>query len=434
MQRQTSDVTSQKIELSYRVFIGKLAKWVVLGCLIGLIVGTTSAVLLKTIKYLTDQREAHPFLLYLLPLGGIFIGYLYKSYGNDAEKGNNIIFENIDAKGKVPLLMGPIVYLGTFITHLFGGSTGREGAAIQMGGSIAESFNRLFNIDQIDQRILLMAGVAGGFGSAFGTPLTGTVFGMEVAAAGKMRYEGLLPCITASFVGHYVTKAWGAPHDHFKITEVPEIALVSMLKVILVSIVFSFVSVLYCKLRHGVQKYSTQYLVTPMLRGFVGGLLIIALVHLLDTRDYTGRGLKIVEQAFTGEVEPFAFLAKLIFTAITMGSGFVGGEAIPLFFVGATLGNTLSGIIGMPTSFLAAIGFISVFCGAANTPISCFLLALEMFEGKALTYFFIACFVSYIFSGPNGVWPSQRIYEPKSRMLNFPKGETIDALSKKRKP
>lgn len=417
----------------YRTFMWSLAKWILLGSIIGVIAGSMSALLLNTNDFLTDTREANPFLIFFLPLGGIVIGYIYKKYGKESDKGNNLVYEHVHhGEGRLPLVMGPIVFISTFITHLFGGSTGREGAAIQMGGSISEAVIRFFKLGKIDRKILLMSGISGGFGSAFGTPLTGAILGMEVVSVGKMKYEALVPCFVSSFVGHFVTMAWGVEHEHHVIKSVPELTATIIVKVIAVSILFSFTSVLYTMLRHAIQKTAEKYLKNPITSAFIGGLIIVALVLIIGSRDYTGRGLKMVDQAFEGQVPPLAFLGKLVFTAVTMGTGFRGGEVIPLFFMGATLGNTLSGIIGLPTSFLAALGLIAVFCGASNVPISCFILSIELFEGTGFEFFFIACLVSYIFSGHHSVWPSQKLYEPKSKMLNIVAGETIESINAKK--
>lgn len=405
--------------------------WIIFGSIIGVAVGSTTAILLNTNDFLGDTRKAHPGLIYLLPLGGVIIGYIYQKYGKASAKGNNLVLDQIHSNGKVHRRMGPIVYLGTFITVLFGGSTGREGAAIQMGGSIAETVNRLFKINPIDTNILLMAGISSGFGAAFGAPITGAVFGMEMASLGRLRYEAIVPCFTGSFTGHLVaTQFWRYRHEHFIIENVPELTLTTFVNFFLVCIIFSFVSIVYCQLRHFLQKFSEKHLKSHMLRGFVGGILIIALVYIVGSYEYNGRGLDMIEQSFHEDVPPFAFLAKLAFTAVTMGFGFVGGEAIPLFFVGSTLGNTLSTFVDLPMSFLAAIGLIAVFCGGANTPIACFILAIEMFDGKGVEYFFFACVISYIFSGHHGLWPSQKVYDPKSRMENLPSGKTIETINK----
>lgn len=422
----------------YIAFITLLLKWIFFGATIGIVIGSTTAFLLNTNDFLGNIREKNLWLIGFLPIGGILIGYLYmnfgKNLGNDAATGNNLVIEGVQGKATVLRRMGPIVYLGTFITIIFGGSTGREGAAVQMGGSIAETLNQLFKVKKLDKKIFLMSGISAGFGAAFGTPITGAIFGMEMASIGKVKYEAVIPCLVSSFVGHYVTEGlWNVKHEEFVIKAVPHISISSVGKVIIVSIIFSLVSVLYCQVRHGIQRESERLLKkNHMLRAFVGGLIIVAFTLILGTQDYNGRGLDMLEQSFKEEVPPFAFLAKLIFTAITLGSGFVGGEAIPLFFIGATLGNNLAGIFDFSISFLAGIGLIATFCGGANTPISSFLLALEMFGGEGVEFFFIACLVSYIFSGHHGLWPSQTIHEPKSLLFNIKSGETIKNVEKKK--
>ncbi|MCL7745848.1 chloride channel protein [Halalkalibacter alkaliphilus] len=316
---------------------------------------------------------------------------LGRKAGKDLYKGNNLVIEGVHGKTKMLRRLGPLVYLGTFITILFGGSTGREGAAIQMGGSVAEAINRFFRVNLIDTKILLMGGISAGFGAAFGAPITGAIFGMEMTTLGKMKYEAVVPCLVASFVGHYITeKAWGVEHESFIIQAVPEHSVFSFSKVILLAIIFSLLSVLYCQLRHGIHKASEKYTKkNHMVRACVGGIIIVVLTIILGTVDYNGRGLDMLEQSFKEEVPPFAFLAKLVFTAVTLGTGFVGGEAIPLFFMGATLGNALYGIVDLPLSFLAGIGMIATFAGGANTPIAAFLLAIEMFDGKGIEFFFL---------------------------------------------
>ncbi|TYQ12663.1 UNVERIFIED_CONTAM: H+/Cl- antiporter ClcA [Acetivibrio alkalicellulosi] len=422
------------IKAKYITFFSTFLKWVVWGSIIGIVVGSMSAFLLKLNDFLTDTREANPYLLFFLPLGGIVIGYIYMYYGKGSRKGNDLIIGHIHhGQGEIPLRTGPIVFLCTFITHLFGGSTGREGAAIQMGASISEGVNRLFKVNKIDRRILIISGISGGFGSAFGTPLAGTIFGMEVISIGKTKYEALVPCLVSSFVGHFVATAWGVEHEHFIIKNMPDINSINFMKVVGLSIVFGFASVLYSQLRHEIKSFCDKHLKNLMLRAFVGGVIIIILTYIIGSRDYLGRGLPMVERAFTGNVPPFAFLGKIVFTAITMATGFRGGEVIPLFFVGSTLGNTLSTVTGLSPSFLAAIGMIAVFCGAANTPISAFILGIEMFDGKGATYFFVACIISFIFSGHHGIYGAQKLYEPKSRMLNLPIGKTITYIEENKK-
>jgi H+/Cl- antiporter ClcA len=425
--------------LKYKNFVTLLSKWILVGILLGAVIGSLTAFLLSMNEYLGHVREKRFWLIYFLPLGGILIGYIYMNYGkssgSDAAKGNNLVIEGVQGKATVLRRMGPIVYLGTFITVLFGGSTGREGAAVQMGGSVAESVNRFFKMNATDSKIYLMSGISAAFGAAFGTPITGAVFALEMAAIGKMRYEAFVPCLTASFVAHYVLEgAWGVKHETFVIKAIPELSAMTYANVVLVSIIFGLVGLLYCQLRHGIQKVSEKYTKkNHMVRAFVGGLIIVLMTVILGSQDYNGRGLEMLQQSFQEDVPPFAFLAKLLFTAVTLGTGFVGGEAIPLFFIGATLGNTLSGIIDLPMSFLAALGLIATFCAGANTPIAAFLLSIELFEGKGSEYFFIACIASWIFSGHHSLWPSQTLEEPKSRLYSVPKSESIESIEKQKK-
>ena len=410
-------------------------KWIVLGSVVGILSGTASAFFLKSLDYVTDVRLDHPWLLYLLPLGGVLVSFLYMRYGKNSSKGNNLILEQIgDGQETIPLRMAPLVLFGTLVTHLFGGSAGREGTAVQMGGSLAEWFGKLIKISPLYRKILLMCGISGGFGSIFGTPLAGTLFGLEVVTIGIISQQALLPCFVASFVGDLVTtRFWGVQHSHYVVNEIPSLGLLILLKVILASVVFGLVSVLFSELTHFLKRTFTTFVSNPMLKSAIGGLIIIGLVFLVGSRDYIGLGLPLINDSFEGEGSPFAFLWKLIFTAFTLGTGFQGGEVTPLFAIGATLGNSLAGILHVYGPFLASLGFIAVFCGATSTPIACFLMGIELFGSEGAIYMFIACVVSYLFSGHTSIYTSQLIGVSKSQFISIPQGTTIASVKSLRK-
>lgn len=410
-------------------------KWIVLGGTIGVLSGTASAFFLKSLDYVTEVRLNHGWLLFLLPAGGALVSFLYMRYGKNSAKGNNLILEQIrEGNETIPLRMAPLVLFGTLITHLFGGSAGREGTAVQMGGSLAEGFGRLIKINALDRKILLMCGISGGFGSIFGTPLAGTIFGLEVIAIGLISHKALLPCFTASFVGDLVTtRLWKVHHTHYQVDVFPDLDVVVLLKVIAAAIVFGLVSMLFSELTHFLKRTFTYIFKNPMLKSAVGGLIIIALVYVIGSRDYLGLGIPLISGSFETEMPPFAFLWKLIFTALTLGTGYQGGEVTPLFAIGATLGNSLAGVLHLYAPFLASLGFIAVFCGATNTPIACFIMGIELFGSTGAVYMFIACVVSFLFSGHTGIYTSQQIGVSKSHLIPIQEGTTLASVKGLRK-
>lgn len=414
------------------IFLGiSFVKWIFIGAIVGILTGSAAALFLNSLELVTNLRIQNPWLLFLLPFGGAFVSFLYSKYGKNSSKGNNLILEKINEDaGRVPKRMAPLVFLGTVITHLFGGSAGREGTGVQIGSSIAEAVGRLLKLDKIDNRIILMCGISSGFASVFGTPLAGTVFGLEVAALGIMSYEALIPCFTASIVGDIVAAAWGIHHTHYKILEVPELSYMVVIKIIIAAILFGLTSKLFSELTHKLKEVFTEGFENPVIKSMIGGILVIALVYIVGTRDYLGLSIPLIADSFTKEVHPFAFLGKIIFTSLTLGTGFQGGEVTPLFVIGATLGNSLSSLLHMSPSFLAALGLIGVFNGATNTPIASFLLSIEMFGSQGIEYMFMTCVISYIFSGHTGIYTSQRIGRSKSKLIEIPQNATLSYYRK----
>jgi H+/Cl- antiporter ClcA/PII-like signaling protein len=420
---------------------GYLAKWLAIAAPIGIAIGSAVALFLWALERATETRWAHPDLFYALPLGGLGIGLMYHLFGRSVESGNNLIIDQIhEPNGGVPARMAPLVLIGTVATHLFGGSAGREGTAVQMGGSLASQLGRWLKLTGTDSRTLLMAGVAAGFGAVFGTPLAGAVFAMEVLAIGRMSYESLVPCLAAAIVGDCTVRAWGIGHSHYYIASFltsgihlsqSPLSWLLMLKVVIAALAFGAASILFAEIAHSLHRVFATLIPWPVMRPVVGGVVLIGMVYLLGTRDYLGLGTNpdpatphavTIQSCFAaGGATWWSWWWKLVFTAVTLSSGFKGGEVTPLFFIGAALGNSMGRMMGAPVDLFAGLGFVAVFAGATNTPLACTIMGLELFlpgtsgllDSGFGIYLAVACFVAYLFSGHSGIYLSQRIGTPK---------------------
>ena len=407
-----------------------LIKWLVLAGLVGLLAGSASAFFLVSLEWAAETRETYSWFLFLLPLGGVLVSFLYWKYGMNSAKGNNLLIEQAHgATESIPFRMAPLVLFGTIVTHLFGGSAGREGTAVQMGGAFSELVGKIFKLDEVDRKIIIICGISSGFGSVFGTPLAGTVFGLEVLALGLIRHEAIFPAFIAAFVGDIVTTTvWGVGHHHYEIGTIPSLTALLLLKILFAAILFGLTSTLFSELTHWLKKQYTKLFPNPMLKSFVGGLVIIGLVYMVGTRKYLGLGIPLIDDAFEGEVSPLTFITKLLFTSLTLGAGYQGGEVTPLFAIGSTLGSSLGDILQVSIPFLAALGFIGVFCGATNTPIACFIMGIELFGSEASLYLFLVCIISYLFSGHTGIYTSQQIGVSKSKLIPIHKNDTLQTF------
>jgi H+/Cl- antiporter ClcA/PII-like signaling protein len=410
-----------------------LARWIPISAVVGVLAGSASALLLVSLNFATDVRESHKWIILLLAPVGVLVGLMYHYLGRSVEAGNNLLLEEIhDPKSVIPFRMTPLILLGTFLTHLFGGSAGREGTALQTGASLADQLTRPLRLVPRDRRILLMAGISAGFGSVFGTPLAGAIFGIEVLAIGRLSYEALAPCMIAAFVGDLATRAWGVHHTLYRVTSVPQMSIKGILTSMAAGVAFGLVGMAFAKVTHAIAHFVRRRIAFAPLRPAVGGVLVSAAVFALGTTKYIGLGIPTIVASFDHKLPIYDWAAKFLFTAVTLGSGFKGGEVTPLFYIGSTLGNALSGILPLPSSLLAGMGFVAVFAGAANTPIASTLMAVELFGAEAGAYAAIACVISYLFSGHSSIYQAQRVGKSKHLSMNLDEGMSLAVITKMR--
>ena len=392
-------------------------KWSLLAALTGIFAGIAAAVFLILLDLATQTREQHPMIIWLLPLAGFFIGWLYHQYGKDIAAGNNLILEEIhDPKKIVPFRMAPFILLGTVITHLFGGSAGREGTAVQMGASLADQLNKFLKIESNERKILLVAGAGAGFGAAIGTPFAGVVFGMEVIAVGRLKSFAWFECLIASFVAYYTTHLLNAPHSHYPQFPISNFDLKTLFFVAIAGISFGLSARFFSFFTHFIERTVKRFISYPPLKPFIAGILLVILYYLEGSYRYVGLGIQYIQEAL---LHPSSFADpayKTFFSALTIGSGFKGGEFIPLVFIGTTLGSALSILLPVSFQLLGALGFAAVFAGASNTPIACTIMAMELFDYRIAPYALVACYASYLFSGHHGIYKSQ-IKNSKSDFL-----------------
>ena len=405
----------------------QLLRWTILLFPLSISIGLLVAVFLWILDLVTSFRWQHLWLIFLLPLAGILINWLYTRFGKNSAAGNNLIIEEIhEPGGGIPPQMTPLIFITTILTHLFGGSAGREGTAVQIGGSMAAQFAGWYKLSSEHKQILLMCGMSAGFAAVFGTPVAGAVFALEVLFIGRIKYDALIPCMVAGIIAHITCLSFGIHHTKYAISFIdntgsffPHIAfdVTLLLKVVVAGIVFGLASLVFAQLTHFIKHISNQLIPSKWLIPVLGAVLILSISYLLGSFDYLGLGvsnpnaggISILSAFKAGGADKFSWFWKLMLTAITLGMGFKGGEVTPLFFIGATLGNVLATIGGAPVDLLAGLGFIAVFAGATNTPLACTLMGVELFGAENTIYYAVACFIAYYFSGHTGVYSSQKI-------------------------
>lgn len=393
-----------------------LATGIVLGAIVGVVCGAASALFLVLLDHATHTRQAHPALVYTLPLAGLVIGALYERLGKSVEGGNNLVIDTLHSGGaRLPLRMAPMVLVGTVLTHLFGGSAGREGTAVQMGASLADAVSHRLRLDASLRQRVLAAGVAGGFGSVFGTPLAGTVFALEVVVLGRLEYAALVPALVAALVGDLTTRALGVVHTPYPVAPALELTPLVLAKWVVFAAAVAAVTWLFIELVQRLKALGKRRIPRLPLRMALGGVGVVALWQLVGTDDYLGLGVPVIERAFVdASLAPTAFAWKLLFTAVTLGAGFLGGEVTPLFFVGAALGNVLAGALGLPLPLAAGVGMAAVFAAASNTPLALSIMAVELLGAAVLPHVVIVAVLAYVLSGHHSLYGAQRVRWSKS--------------------
>lgn len=393
-----------------------LLQWLGLGSAVGVACGAASALFLTLLDLATRFREGHELIVYALPLAGLVIGAVYERFGSQIRGGNNLVIDTIHDDGpEIPLRMAPMVLIGTVLTHLFGGSAGREGTAVQMGASLSDWLSHRLRLPKPLRRQLLAAGVAGGFGSVFGTPIAGTLFGLEFVVLGRIEYAALVPALAASLVGDLTTQALGVGHTLYPGPAPLALSPLVLAKWLVFAVGVAGASAAFIELTHAIKKRAESLVPRLPLRLFLGGALVVACWKLVGTSDYLGLGIPMIVRAFTDPSLPsFAFAAKLWFTALTIGAGFLGGEVTPLFFVGATLGNVLARWLGLPLELGASVGMAAVFATSANTPLALSIMAVELVGASVLPHVAVVCTLAYLLAGHRSIYPAQRLHAAKT--------------------
>lgn len=406
------DIIEQKISSIERYTV-TFIKWILIAAITGAIGGVIGSIFHLTVEFATEYRINNSYTLYLLPLGGLLIVFLYNLSRSQDQAGTNLVIDSVRKDGKVPATMAPLIFISTVITHLLGGSAGREGAALQLGGSIGSQIGNILGLDEKDMHLITLCGMSGVFSALFGTPLTATFFAMEVVSIGIIYYSSFIPCIVASIVAYGISLLFGLEPVRFTLNVIPDFTVENMIKVGILAVLCAIVSIIFCETLHKTNFLFGKYMKNSYLRIFVGGIIIVVLTLIVGCRDYNGAGMDIITNAINGNAKIEAFVLKIIFTAITIGVGYKGGEIVPTFFVGATFGCIVGGFLGLDPGFGAAVGLVALFCGVVNTLISSIILSVELFGAQEIMLFSIACGVSYMLSGYYSLYSSQKIIYSK---------------------
>lgn len=399
-----------KKQLNFGVKVMKhFLRWMCFALITGLIVGLVGTVFVKGLTLANNFRMSNPQIIYVLPLAGLFLVFIYRKSGLKEDKGTNQIISTLHAESRIPFRMMPLIFVATITTHLFGGSAGREGAALQLGGSIGNKLGNWFKLNEADTRLMVMCGMSAAFSAIFGTPLAAVVFAMEVGSIGIMHYAALVPCAASALIASAFALNMGVHPEAFHIADIAVFNIPNALKTIILAIICALLSIVFCKMLHFVGHFLKDKFQNPYIRVVVASIVIIALTFILNTNVYSGAGVNLIEEAFHGEVPKLSFFWKMLFTAITLGAGFKGGEIVPSLTIGATFGCLFGCLFGISPSLCAAVGMVAVFCGVTNAPIASLLIGFELFGFDAMKFLLIGVAISYLFSGYESLYSEQRI-------------------------
>ncbi|MGN0606052.1 MAG: chloride channel protein [Oscillospiraceae bacterium] len=402
----------RRLEITYSKTFVNLFKWILISIAVGIIVGIMGTSFHLTIEKATEMREKYSFLIWFLPLGGMFIVWFYKIMGLEHDKGTNMVLMTVRENSGMTLKNMFCIFVGSAVTHLFGGSSGREGAALQIGGSIAYRLGEKFRLDEYDLRIITMCGMSAGFSALFGTPIAASFFAMEVISIGILHYSAIVPCVISAATALGISSQFGVKAAEWQV-QIPDISIINLIKVLLLALLCGALSYVFCVAMRETGKLYKHFIKNSYLRIAVAGLLVALLTFAVGSNDYNGTGMKIISRSFETSAGYEVFILKMIFTALTLTAGFKGGEIVPVFFIGSAFGSALSGILGLPCSLCAGIGLASLFCGVTNCPITSMLLCIELFGSEGILYFGIACAVAYMTSGYEGLYSEQKILYSK---------------------
>lgn len=396
-----------------------LLKWLIISICIGLIVGIISSVFGHTLVFVTKLRGQYPLILLGLPFAGLMIVFLYRFFKNTDDSGTNMVISSIHSSTDIPFKMAPLIFVTTILTHLCGGSAGREGAALQLGGSIANQIGKVLKLNANDRHIIIMCGMSAGFSALFGTPMAAAIFALEVISIGIMHYSALVPSVTAAMIAHFVADAMLVVPERFPVSGVPVVDPVNFFKMIVFGALVGSISIVFCIMLHTAEHLYKKFLKNSYVRIAAAGCIVVLLSVILQTDFYLGSGQEIIESIFhTEKTELYTFLLKMLFTALTLGAGFKGGEIIPSFCIGAAFGCAAASFIGLPVPLIAACGMVGLFCGVTNCPITSLLISFELFGFEGMPYYLVTIAVSYMLSGYYGLYRSQKIMYSKTE-TNF---------------